>query len=213
MLFENDVQPIEVVNGYIWSVLTEMEPALLASNMWPKAKYPQGPFFPINDSASGISQWKDRPYFVYNKAFRVEHLMYEHKKETFVYSLRANVDEVFAIAGALQKIIDRQDDAAADINEFNRSTQNDRYCPVVFHSLEMYQNEPSDPRDSSSSPYTVTNFQVVVKYHRIDSAPGSVFEPSQGGTMWDVTGGDFPPEAEIGDLGFDFNTGDVWRNE
>lgn len=38
----------------------------------------------------------------------------------------------------------------------------------------------------------------------------------QGGTwdtfMWDLTGGaDFPPEAVSGDLGIDYDTGEVWR--
>lgn len=159
----DEVQPIWVVNDYLWDQLKQMSPQLAA--MWPTTT----PFFPVNDSTTGTSQWKGKPYFIYNQAFRVEHQMYQHKKSTFVYSMRASVDQLGPLSLAFQKIIDRQDDAAADVNEFNLSRKGtDKYCPVVFHSFELYQNEPGEPRDSSSAPYVISNFMVVSKYHLIN---------------------------------------------
>ena len=140
-----------------------MSPQL--ENMWGDVT----PFFPVNDSTSGTSQWKGKPYFIYNQAFRVEHKMYAHKKSTFIYSLRSTTDQLLPLSQAFQKIIDRQDDAAADVNAFNNARAGtDLYCPVTFHSFEIYQNEPGEPRDSSTAPYVVSNFMVVAKYHMID---------------------------------------------
>ena len=155
----DQVQPIWVVNGYIWSELKKASPKLAA--MWPN----KVPLFPVNDSTSGITQWEGKPYFIYNEAFRVNHDFYEIKKSTFIYSMRATPAQTIPLSNALQKILDREDDAASDINDFNNSLPSNQQAQVHFHSLRIYQNEPAKPRDGAVEPYVVSTFMVVVKYN------------------------------------------------
>lgn len=164
MLLSDEVQPIWVINRYIWKELSAKYPEL--EDHWPDPTII--PFFPVNDSTSGNTKWDGKPYFIYNSAFRVEHSMYAHKKTTFVYSLRASTDEIFALSTALQHIIDRQDDAAQDVNDFNNWLKENKpglYCPVTFDSFTLYQNEPGNARDSSSVPYVTAQFMLVARYH------------------------------------------------
>jgi len=158
----DEPQPIWVVNKYIWEELKVMSPKL--ADMWPTIT----PFFPTNDSTSGIAQWEGKPYFIYNQALRVENSFYQIKKATFVYSMRTDSDQTIPLSMALQKILDREDDTAKDINDFNLSLGEDS-CPVYFHSFDVYQNEPGKPRESASAPFVVSNFMVVVKYHWLNA--------------------------------------------
>lgn len=156
----DEAQPIWVVNDYLWDALKTASPKLAA--MWPD----KTPFFPINESTAGNTQWQGKPYFIYNQAFRIEHSFYEIKKATFVYSMRATPSQTIPLSSALQKIMDRDDDTAKDVNDFNLLLGADS-CPVYFHSFNLYQNEPAKPRDGSVEPFVVSNFMVVVKYHTL----------------------------------------------
>ena len=151
-------QPIWVVNAYLWDHLKSNSPKLAA--MWPN----KVPIFPVNDSTSGITQWKGKPYFIYNEAFRVNHDFYEIKKATFVYSMKATPAQTIPLSNALQKLMDREDDTAKDINDFNLAHP-ESYCPVYFHSFNLYQNEPGTPRDGAVEPFATSRFMVVAKYH------------------------------------------------
>ena len=176
-LLADTPQPIWVVNGYLWEEIVErLKAAYIASY---KQKYPDiseenipewtnpygksRPIFPINDSQVN-AKWKTLPYLVYTLAFRVWHGLYVTKRSTFIYSLKASPDQIFGWGAAIQDILDRQDDAAADINEWNRQHDN---VPVVFHSFRVYQNEPPNPSASSIDPFVSTNFMVVAEYHLV----------------------------------------------
>jgi len=131
---------------------------------------PVSPIFPVNDSTTGDAKWINRPYFVYTEAFRVTHGLYLNKKATFVYSLKANIDDHLGWASLLQATLDRQDDAAADVNDYNLMLKTERpedYCPVIFHSFRVYQNEPAKPSGAVSTPAVTANFMVVAEYHLI----------------------------------------------
>jgi len=166
----DSVEPIHVVNKYLWSKFKE---EIAAGTTAEKARYNYGtliPIFPVNDSTSGDAKWINRPYFVYTEAFRVTHGLYVMKKSTFVYSLKANVDDHLGWAALLQRTLDRQDDAAADVNDYNlmlKETRPAEYCPVIFHSFRVYQNEPAKPSGSVSTPAVTAHFMVVAEYHLI----------------------------------------------
>jgi hypothetical protein len=164
-MLSETIEPIHVVNRYLWDELKKrMSPTEIT-------KYNYGnimPIFPVNDSTSGDAKWINRPYFVYTQAFRVTHGLHVLKKATFVYSLKSNVNDFMGWASALQDILDRQDDAAADINEYNWSLGNGSlYCPVIFHSFRVYQNEPAKPSSSVSTPSVSATFMVVAEYHLV----------------------------------------------
>ena len=154
-------QPIWVVNRYLWSELQKADSTL--TNQY--SSFPNGPIFPINDANAGHSQWGDKPYLIYTQAFRVWHGHYVTKKATYIYSLKAKPDEIFNWGTTIERILNRQDDAAKDINEFNSNQPLNKQIPVYFHNVRVYQNEPPKPSDSSSSPTVTTQFQVVVEYH------------------------------------------------
>lgn len=157
----DEPQPAWVINGYLWRELKLRSPKL--ASMWPTTV----PFFPVNDSTSGNTAWSGKPFFIYNEALRIEHSFYEIKKSTFVYSMRATPSQTLPLTNALQKIIDREDDAAKDVNDFNWLNRDDasKFCPIYFHSFSLYQNEPAKARDGAVEPFVVSNFMVVAKYN------------------------------------------------
>lgn len=194
----DSIEPIHVVNDYLWDgIKGEMlktldDPTVSEQHKTamkkrysiveipgsnPKEYTIYGgvrPIFPVNDSVSGDAKWINRPYLVFTEAFRVSHGLHVTKKATFIYSLKANIDDHLGWASALQAILDRQDDAAADVNEYNLALMSDpnpevrkTYCPVVFHSFRVYQNEPAKPSGAISSPAVTSTFMVVAEYHLI----------------------------------------------
>lgn len=126
------------------------------------------PIFPISDAQSGNKQWGDKPYFIYTQAFRVWHGLYVTKRSTFIYNLKAKPEDIFTWSTYVQKILDRQDDAAQDINDFNLSLPESKRVPVYFHSLRVYQSEPPESSNSTIAPMTKVQLNILTEYHFLD---------------------------------------------
>jgi hypothetical protein len=166
MTFDNIGVPSLAINGYLWDTMKKIDPSL-------SKKYgTKMPFFPLGDAAAGTKAWEDKPYFTYDRVFRFSrNPFYEHKRESTFYYLKARDVESIQWAGAVQLILDRQDDSAKDINEWIRSQENWEDYPIYFHYVRIYQSRSSSPssggklREETSRPYYVTEFIVDTYYH------------------------------------------------
>lgn len=158
MTFSNFTFPAQTVNGYLWSVMKQIEPTFAK-------QYGQKiPFFPISDAQSGTKSWDKKPYIIYDRILRAgSGPFYPIKKESLAYYVKGSEKDSIEWGMAIQYILDRQDDAAQDINSWNRSQTSPEN--VYFHHLRVYQDDSSAVRDFSVRPFYITKFIVDVEYH------------------------------------------------
>ena len=168
MTFDVFPVPSVTINGYLWDTMKQLEPTL--------AKKYKGkiPFYPISDSAAGSSAWDGNPYIVYDKMLRLTRKPFPYiKREHTLYYLKGNESDTLHWGLAIQHILDRMDDAAQDINDWNRSQATP--AKLYFHNLIVSQTDsgdmgsPSTTRDFSERPFYITKFIVDAKYHFTES--------------------------------------------
>jgi hypothetical protein len=160
MSFPQFALPVLTVNGYLWDTMKSIDPSLSLKKNYGTSL----PFFPMSDSASGASSWENKPYFIYDRMFRITGSPFPYiKKEHIIYSLKGKEEQTLEWGNALQYILDRQDDSAQDINEWNsnQTVPNE----VYFHSTRVLQTNPSMSRDFSNRPFYVTEFIIEAQYH------------------------------------------------
>ena len=154
---------VAVVNGYLWDSLNKIDPGLN-----PKYKGIT-PIIPMHDSSAGKLPWGDNPYLIYNRIFRrAVTPFYPIKRDTFFYTLKADAGQTMEWTIAIQIILDRQDDAAKDVNEWNRmkhETVPGWDQPVFFHSFRLFQIERTDARSYSVDANQETQFMLDAQYH------------------------------------------------
>ena len=171
MSFESIGLPVLAINGYLWETMKKIAPEL--SNQYGDTI----PFYPISDSSSGDEPWDSRPYFIYDRVFRFSSSpFYPAKRDSILYYLKAREIDSLQWSAALQLILDREDDAAKDVNNWIRSQQNWLDYPYYFHNIRIYQSRASAPssdgklRDFSSvQPYFISEFMVDIHYHSTES--------------------------------------------
>lgn len=154
------------VNGYLWDTLTQIEPTFTT-------KYgTKTPIFPLSDAASGKKTWENKTYIIYDRMFKLGMgPFYPKKKEQILYVVKGNETDSLLWGSAIQIILDREDDAGKDINQWIRENGGNEEYPVYFHYLRVYQTESSISsasdmkRDFSSRPYYLTEFIVDMCYH------------------------------------------------
>jgi hypothetical protein len=157
-MFSDFAYPPKVINSYLWDTMKSIEPSLnkVYGNIIP--------FFPLSDAASGSKSWENKPYIIYDRIMKTtESPFYPIKKDHILYALKANEINTIEWGTAIQYILDRQDDSAQDINEWNRNQTEPK--EIYFHSLRVFQMDSSIPRDFSSRPYYITEFIINAEYH------------------------------------------------
>lgn len=160
--------PALTINGYLWHTMKTIDSTL-------QKKYGNViPFFPISDNASGKKAWENKPYIIYDRMLRVNRSpFYPMKNEHILYYLKGNEINTLEWGMALEYILDREDDAAQDINDWNRSQENP--ANIYFHNLRVFQTDRGDQgspaltRDFSTRPFYITQFVVDARYHFTDS--------------------------------------------
>lgn len=168
MTFAIFTLPVLTINGYLWDTMKQIDPSF-------EKKYDgQMPFYPISDSASGAESWDSKPYVIYDRMLRrSKNPFYPVKNDHILYYVKGKEIDTLEWGMAIQYILDRMDDAAQDINEWNR--QQATPAGVYFHNLRVYQTDsgamgsPSDTRDFSTRPFYITRFIVDAEYHLTDS--------------------------------------------
>jgi hypothetical protein len=148
----------KVINNYLWEVMKSVEPAL-------QKEYKDiVPFFPLSDAASGNKSWENKPYVIYDRMMKnTNSPFYPIKNDHILYALKANEIKTIEWGNAIYHILDRQDDIAQDINEWNRNLSVPH--KIYFHSLRVFQSDSSESRDFSNRPYYITQFIINAEYH------------------------------------------------
>lgn len=161
------VAPI-VVNKYLWDTMKTIQPNLSQSRNYGQTL----PIFPLGDSASGKKSWENKTYIIYDRMFKpMKDPFYQIKCEEIRYHLKAKEQDTFIWGSAIQSILDRQDDAGKDINDWIRDNGGSEIYPIYFHSVRLYQvssslaTEGENQRDLSVRPYYITEFIADMKYH------------------------------------------------
>lgn len=164
MTFTNFSLPADTVNGYLWNVMTKIDPTLTQTKKYGN----KVPFFPLSDSASGAKSWENKTYVIFDRILRsTNRAFYPIKKEHLLYYVKGKEEESLDWGVAIQYILDRMDDAAQDINDWNRSQEVP--ANVYFHHLRVYQDKSSQSRDFSNRSYYITEFIIEAEYHYTDS--------------------------------------------
>lgn len=164
MSFANFTIPVLTVNNYLWDTMKQIDPTLGQTKNYGN----KIPFFPISDAASGIKSWENKTYVIYDRMLKMKNSpFYPVKKEHIFYAVKGKEEGSFEWSAAIQYILDRMDDAAQDINDWNRNQENP--ANVYFHHLRVFQVETSKPREFSNRPFYITEFIVETEYHFTDS--------------------------------------------
>ena len=164
MTFSQFTLPVLTINNYLWNVMKQIDPTLTQTKKYGN----KIPFFPMSDAASGTKSWENKPYIIYDRMLKMTGSpFYPIKNEHILYAVKGKEEETFEWSAAIQYILDRMDDAAQDINDWNRSQQSP--TNVYFHNLRVYQIDSSRTRDFSNRPYYITEFIVDARYHFTDS--------------------------------------------
>lgn len=168
MSFDIFTAPTIAINNYLWDTMKRIDPTLSQTKNYGN----KIPFFPIGDTASGQKQWENKPYFIYDRVFRFSSSpFYVAKRESVLYYLKANQIETLKWSSAVQVILDREDDAGKDVNEWIRNNGGNEAYPIYFHNIRVYQSRSSaassdsDVRETSSRKNYITEFMVDCHYH------------------------------------------------
>jgi hypothetical protein len=159
--------PALALNGYLWDTMKLLQPSL-------SEEYEDTmPFYPLGDESSGNKAWDNKPYFIYDRVFRFSsNPFYPIKRESTLYYLKAREIDSLEWSAVLQLILDREDDAAKDINDWIRNDDSSIDHNVFFHNVRVYQARSSSPSSSGKireastiQPYYITEFMVDTHYH------------------------------------------------
>lgn len=155
-----------IINNYIWSEMSSIDPAFTGryENILP--------FFPIYDSQAGNAKWGNKPYVIYDNIIQKRKWpLYVVKKEQMLYSIRGSIPEIFYFKDLINHVIDRQDDAGKDINEWaGENVVNHRVFFHCFYTSETnYSSEVTNVKDTrqmiSKDLFVEYDFHLA-RYHR-----------------------------------------------
>lgn len=164
MKFSDFTLPALTINGYLWHTMKQIDPTLSQTKNYGQ----KIPFFPMSDAASGTKSWENKTYIIYDRILKLRPSpFYPIKREHLMYYVKGQEEGSLEWSMAIQYILDRMDDAAQDINDWNRSQ--DVPANVYFHHLRVYQTEDAVSRDFSNRPYYISSFIVEAEYHFTDS--------------------------------------------
>lgn len=164
MTFAQFTPPVITINNYLWHTMKQIDPTLTQTRNYGQ----KIPFFPMSDAASGTKAWENKTYIIYDRMFRLRNNpFYPIKKEHILYAVKGKEEATYEWSTVIQYILDRMDDAAQDINDWNRRQADP--ANVYFHHLRLFQNDYSSARDFSNRPYYITEFVVEAEYHFTDT--------------------------------------------
>ena len=153
--------PVISVNRYIWDTMKRIDPAL-------DQEYGGiVPFFPLADSRGGDANWGDKPYIVYDITTRKrQNRFYPKHAIQIYYFIRGQAQDVIVWSNAIQHIIDREDDAAKDVNSFMADKHPDE-ANVYFHTFNSFMmDQVNDKRmDHAVQQFYTMSMIVEATYH------------------------------------------------
>lgn len=125
--------PEVAINKYVWKQFQLAKPAVYS-------QYSSTiPFFPVTDIKAGDTAWGTKPYVVYDSFIRARstnRYFYPVKAGQLMYSIKGSLSEIYDWRDFISNVLDREDAAASDINEFAGTLNNNKY---FFHCINVSQ--------------------------------------------------------------------------
>ena len=119
------------------------------------------PYFPVHDSTGIDASWEHKPYVVYDWiSLRTPTDLFPRKTEQVVYSIRGQIDEVYSIRDAIIDLLDRQDESAILLNDWQHENYPAELC-VSFHTMRAWQSGRVLEPDQTKQYYTLP---MIVEY-------------------------------------------------
>lgn len=153
--------PESAINKYVWKQfeLAKQQIYSMYSNI---------PIFPVSDTKSGDAKWGDKPYIIYDSFMkpRVSNkYFYPIKSGQMMYSIKGTIEEIFEWRDFISNVLDREDAAANDINEFASSTINN--FDIRFHCINTTQVNyiGNSTEIQGTKKYFSTNLIIKYDYH------------------------------------------------
>lgn len=126
--------PDLIINKYVWEQFSIAKPAIYS-------QYTHMPFVPVRDVGSSYP-WADKAYIVYDsfmKARTTNRYFYPIKTAQMMYSIKGNVSEIYEWRDFISNVLDREDVAAHDINEYAGENNSFNPLTVKFHCINTSQ--------------------------------------------------------------------------
>jgi len=125
--------PEVAINKYVWEQFKVAKPSIYS-------QYGSiVPFFPVTDVKAGDTAWGTKPYVIYDSFIRARstnRYFYPVKCAQLMYSIKGSLSEIYEWRDFISNVLDREDDAAHDINEFAGTIDNTKY---FFHCINVSQ--------------------------------------------------------------------------
>lgn len=152
--------PSPYINKYVWASLQSIDPSLA------KDYKNIVPFFPVSDTRADEWPWQSKPYVIYDQLFRMRSKPgYFVKKKQLLYVIKGTPSEVLAWTNAIGMIMDRQDAAAQDLNEW--LAQNEPDAGVYFHWFKVMQIDAANENrmDMAVNQKYLSTMIIEYEYH------------------------------------------------
>jgi len=125
--------PEVAINKYVWKQFQIAKPAIYS-------QYGSTvPFFPVTDVKAGDTAWGTKPYVIYDSFIRARstnRYFYPVKCAQIMYSIKGTLSEIYDWRDFIINVLDREDAAAKEINEFAGTLNNNKY---YFHCINASQ--------------------------------------------------------------------------
>jgi hypothetical protein len=147
------------INKYVWKQFEISKPNIysLYGNTTP--------IFPVSDNVSGNAKWSEKPYIIYDsfaKGRTTNKYFYPIKSSQMMYSIKGKIEEIFEWRDFIINVLDREDAAAFDINEF--AGQNIAGFNLRLHCINVSQVNYIGNSSESSGTKKAFSTNLIIKY-------------------------------------------------
>jgi hypothetical protein len=156
--------PEILINNFVWEKFRIHKSSIYN-------EYPANikPIFPFTDSRAGDATWENKAYIIYDSFVRPRTGTYKYfypiKSGQLVYSIRGNNGQLFEWRDFIVDVLDREDVAAQEINNFSALENINNH--IYFQCINVYQTLPigQTTKDVSLNQQLITNLIIRYDYH------------------------------------------------
>ena len=157
--------PEEILNAYLWEQFktngSEYIPTFTLSQYKNIV-----PIFPVSDNKSGDAKWAGKTYIIYDSFMKMRtsnKYFYPVKSAQIMYSIRgAKLEELFEWRDFIFIVLDREDAAANDINQFAGEVFDN--VSIRFHCINAMQNNYIGNTTETLGTQKTFSTNLIVKY-------------------------------------------------
>lgn len=150
--------PEVIINKYVWKQFELAKPTIYS-------KYGSTiPIFPITDNKAGDTAWGSKPYIIYDSFIRprsTNKYFYPVKCAQMMYSIKGTISEIYEWRDFIVNVLDREDVAAQDINQYAGNLSNDN---IYFHCINAMQIKYVGSTTQQTSTTKLYSTELVIRY-------------------------------------------------